>query len=150
MLKCVLVSAACVGSGRDGFDPDYSCSGPISVLKSSRNVDAWYDGTCAKGVCACACVMYCIFAGVHHGDNECVDVLDQDDVVRVTMCEPFSKLYGGGVNEFESNGSGTVGTSVSFCLFSGADSSINVLLGGVAFHFRASNGVGPASDDALK
>ena len=53
-----------------------------------------------EGVGAGACVMYGIFAGVHHCNNEGVDVLDQDNVVCVSVCEPFSELDGGDVNEF--------------------------------------------------
>ena len=68
----------------------------------------------------------------------------------VAMCKPFSELNGGAVDEFKSDGSGTVGTSVPLCLFSGADSCVYVLLGGVAFYFGASNGVRSACDDAFE
>ena len=72
----MLVFAACVGGGWDGLDPDDPCCGPVSVLEASRYVDAWDDCEGVERVGAGACVMYSIFAGVHHSNDKCVDVLD--------------------------------------------------------------------------
>ena len=65
------------------------------------------------------------------------------------MRKPFSELRGGAVDEFKSNGGGSVGASVSIRKFSGADACVNVLLGGVALDFGTSDGVRPACNDAF-
>ena len=62
--------AACVRSGWDRLDSDYSGGGAAAVIEAARDVNAWSYGASVEGVDLGAFVMHGVFAGVHHCDDK--------------------------------------------------------------------------------
>ena len=91
-----------------------------------------------------------VFAGMHHGNDEVVDVASKVDVFKMPVGVPLGDVDGVVVHLVDAGGGGGISTPVAVSVGLGRDAIGYVLLRGVAFDLATGNGFGILGNDAGK